>query len=152
MLVTTTQFTSSVLLAFEKPQYRSQNIPCTFWLCFAPVLTHCAKNQCNCTFQKVLQGWDLVDSPASDETTHLIVEIQLCIDKHNSIRPITQLVNCVVVTNICLFIILCIFTMSVTSSSVSHSTLSTASSRMDIQSSDLDVRTTRHSFSMREDF
>ena len=49
-------------------------------------------------------------------------------------------------------VILCIFTTSVTFSGVSHSTLSTASSRMDIQSSDLDVRTSRHCFSIREDF
>ena len=33
----------------------------------------------------------MVNSPASDETTHLIVEIQLCVNKHDSIRPTTLL-------------------------------------------------------------
>ena len=39
-------------------------------MCTALAPAQCANNRCNCTSQKVLQGWDLVNSPASDETTH----------------------------------------------------------------------------------
>ena len=51
---------------------------------------HWCNEPCNCTIEKVLQGLSWYDSSASDETTHLSVEIQLCSNRYNSIRSITQ--------------------------------------------------------------
>ena len=83
----------------------------------------------------------MVNFPGSDETTHLIVEIQLCVNKHNSIRPTTLLYS-ELLEVIGTYISLCFVssTTSMISTDASHTTLTSAMSRIDIQSSELDLR------------